>query len=109
MQSRSVASEVERLCGCLNGIIRGAQKCPLPPESCFQLQCIWPLLLRYYFHQAGTEMQICDITAVIITLTWMNLPNEQESDGGGGMSILKIYFVFLVWRNEKVLEYRAAV
>lgn len=65
VQSRSVASEVEHPCGCLDGVMGEAQKCPPGPQiSCLQLQCLWPLLFRHYFHQAGTEMQICDITAV---------------------------------------------
>lgn len=65
VQSRSVAPKVKRLCGCLNGIIWEAQKCPPTPQiSYLQLQCIWSLLLRHYLHQTGIEMQICDITAV---------------------------------------------
>lgn len=43
---------------------------------------------------------------VIITLTWINLPDEQEPDEGGGICILKFYFVLLAWINKKVLEYR---
>lgn len=35
-----------------------------PQISCLQLQCIWALLLRHYFCQAGIEMQIWDITTV---------------------------------------------
>ena len=35
VRSRPVAPEVAHLCGCLNGIIWGAQKCPhSPPKSC---------------------------------------------------------------------------
>lgn len=65
VRSRSVASEVEHPCGCLDGIMGEAQTCPPGPYiSCLQLQCLWPLLFGHYFHQAGTEMQICDITAV---------------------------------------------
>ena len=46
--------------------LRGTEVPFTPQLSCLQLQCIWPLFLRHYIHQAGLEMQRCDITAVFL-------------------------------------------
>lgn len=64
--------------------LRGTERPFTPQRSCWQLQCIWPLFLRHYRHQAGIEMQICDVlqNSFIIALTWMNLPAEDKSSRG---------------------------
>lgn len=89
---------------------RGTEVPFTPQLARLQLQYIWPLFLRHYLHQAGLEMYICDITTVffIITLTWVNSPDEHESNRGWrGRKFKSFNLYFLVWGNGKVLECRA--
>lgn len=108
VRSRWVASEVEHPCGCLGGIMREAQKCPSGPHiPCLQLPCLWPLLFRHCFHQAGTEMQMCDMAAVFCHdhINMDTLARWTGAQwGSGGTCISKFSFVSLAWRNENVLE-----